>query len=65
MEYTGTGRPNPARTASYKAFDVSDFSITVYPSAVYNLTKKYCLDKVADQNEIWLAITKIDWSLQV
>ena len=27
MEYTGTGRPNPARTASYKAFDVSDFSI--------------------------------------
>ena len=32
---------------------------------MYNLTKKYCLDKVADQNEIWLAITKIDWSLQV
>ena len=32
---------------------------------VYNLTKKYCLDEVANQNEIWSAITKIDWSLQV
>ena len=33
MEYTG--RPNPAQTASYKAFDVSDFSITVYPTGLY------------------------------
>ena len=28
--------------------------------SVYNLAKKYCLDKVANQNKIWLAITKID-----
>ena len=33
MEYTG--QPNPARTTSYKAFYVSDFSITVYPAGLY------------------------------
>ena len=29
------GRPNPARTVSHKAFDVSDFSITVHPTGLY------------------------------
>ena len=32
MEYTGL--PDPSQAASYKAFDVSDFSITVYPTGL-------------------------------
>ena len=52
MEYTG--RPNPARTVSYKAFYVSDFSVTVCPTGLYiNLVKAGFLTKApAGSNQL-------------
>jgi len=30
--------------------------------AMYNITKNYCKNRMANQNQIWLAISEIAWS---
>jgi len=42
----------------------SFFEFTFFKNtSEYNIRKNYCLDRMANQNQIWLAISEIAWSL--